>query len=75
VKDGQRFGIPETDIFHDENLAAMCNSCNSGLSSDTVPLRFLAAALIARINNTCIKTSQLNNGAPQHNTQQKGETR
>jgi 5-methylcytosine-specific restriction endonuclease McrA len=51
VHDGPAFGLTEPELFSDENLAAMCDSCNSGLSSATVPLRFLAAALLARLKN------------------------
>jgi 5-methylcytosine-specific restriction endonuclease McrA len=48
VRDGLRLGLSDAYLFGDENLAAMCRSCNSGLGSDTVPLRFLLPALRAR---------------------------
>jgi hypothetical protein len=48
VRDGLRLGLSDAYLFGDENLAAMCASCNSGLGSDTVPLRFLLPALRAR---------------------------
>ncbi len=48
VRDGLRLGLSDAYLFSDENLAAMCASCNSGLGSASVPLRFLVAALRAR---------------------------
>lgn len=51
VKDGTTAGMSETDLYSDENLAAMCAPCNSGLSAETIPLRLLVAALHARLAN------------------------
>lgn len=48
VKDGKSCGLSDAQIYSDENLAAMCASCNSGISSATLPLRFLVTVLIAR---------------------------
>jgi 5-methylcytosine-specific restriction endonuclease McrA len=48
VRAGQALGLSEAELFSDENLAAMCESCDSGLGSDTVPLRLLVPALRAR---------------------------
>lgn len=49
VEDGQALGLTTAELFHDENLAAMCNSCNSGLSSETSSLRLFVSVLMARI--------------------------
>lgn len=51
VRDGKALGLSEGELFNDENLAAMCAACNSGIGAQTVPLRFLAAALRARLAN------------------------
>jgi 5-methylcytosine-specific restriction endonuclease McrA len=51
VQDGRAEGMTDTELFHDENLATMCDSCNSGLSSETLPLRILISVLKARIRN------------------------
>lgn len=48
VHDGRLLGLSDNEIDDDENLAAMCASCNSGLSSDTLPLRIVVAVLRAR---------------------------
>jgi hypothetical protein len=40
--------MSDAELNSDENLAAMCAACNSGLSSATLPPRLLAAALWAR---------------------------
>jgi hypothetical protein len=73
VKDGLAHGLTETELYHDENLAAMCGPCNSGLSSETVPMRLLITALLIRVRN--FQVPQLNNGATQHNTQHQEKTR
>jgi 5-methylcytosine-specific restriction endonuclease McrA len=51
VCDGRALGLGDVDLFSDENLAAMCAACNSGLTSETVPLRIAAAVLMARLHN------------------------
>lgn len=48
VKDGLDTGLTEAQIYHDENLAAMCAPCNSGYGARTVNPRIIAAALLAR---------------------------
>lgn len=48
VHDGRRMKLSEAWLFGDENLVAMCDSCNSGLGRRTVPARFIVAALWAR---------------------------
>lgn len=50
VDEGLKLGLTELEINHDENLSAMCDECNLGLSSRPVPLRLLMAMLRARIN-------------------------
>jgi 5-methylcytosine-specific restriction endonuclease McrA len=46
--DGHKLGMSEADLMSDDNLAAMCNVCNAGISSESLPPRLLAAALWAR---------------------------
>jgi hypothetical protein len=48
VHDGRALGMSEAELNGDDNLAAMCKSCNSGLSSSSLPPRLLAAAMWAR---------------------------
>ena len=50
VHDGHRLGVSDADLASDDNLAAMCAACNSGLCSESWPPRLLAAALWARSN-------------------------
>lgn len=45
VRDGRTHGLSDAELFHDENLAAMCAECNSGQGSETFPLPFLMALL------------------------------
>lgn len=49
VDEGRLQGLTDEQLDDDENLAAMCAPCNSGLSSETVPLRLLAAVLVVRL--------------------------
>ena len=55
VKDGIDRGMTETEINDDENLAAMCDECNSGLGKETVPLRLAIAMVLIRIKNRQIR--------------------
>ena len=50
VHDGHTLGLSDAELANDENLAAMCAACNSGISSESLPPRLLAAALWARLN-------------------------
>jgi 5-methylcytosine-specific restriction endonuclease McrA len=50
VHDGHTSGLSDAELASDDNLAAMCAACNSGLSSESLPPRLLAAALWARLN-------------------------
>jgi hypothetical protein len=50
VYDGQKLGLSDAELASDGNLAAMCAACNSGLSTESLPPRLLAAALWARAN-------------------------
>jgi hypothetical protein len=51
VRDGKKMGLSDNDLNSDENLAAMCGSDNSGLSSETVPLRLAMRIFKARLIN------------------------
>jgi hypothetical protein len=51
VNEGMKLGLTEAEINSDENLAAMCDECNLGLSDQPIPLRLLVAILKARIKN------------------------
>lgn len=48
VHDGRALGMSDAELNSDDNLAAMCAPCNSGLSSSSLPPRLLAAAMWAR---------------------------
>lgn len=50
VKEGRAAGVGDVDLFDDENLAAMCASCNSGLSESTIPLRLAVQLFRVRLN-------------------------
>jgi len=52
VKDAIALGVPEHEINSDENLATLCEECNLGMSSETVPLRLVMRVLMARIKHT-----------------------
>ena len=49
VADGIAHGLSDDDINSEENLAAMCAECNSGIGKQTVPLR-LAVVMIRTRN-------------------------
>lgn len=49
VKDGHSQGLEDDIINGAENLAAMCEECNVGMSSESVPLRLAAALLRSRL--------------------------
>lgn len=49
VDAGRKAGLTDAELYDGENLAAMCASCNSGLSSRPVSLRFAVALLRSRI--------------------------
>lgn len=48
VHDGLALGMSDAELASDDIVAAMCATCNSGLSSKTVPPHLLAGALWAR---------------------------
>src|SRR5258708_6457345 len=52
VEAGRLEGLTDTEINSEENLAAQCQECNSGLSSAPVPLRLLIAVLRARLTRS-----------------------
>jgi hypothetical protein len=45
VREGRAYGLTDSELFHDDNLTAMCAECNSAQGSETLPLPFLVAAL------------------------------
>ncbi len=45
VHDGRAHGLSDAELFHDDNLTAMCPECNAGQGSETLLLPFLVAAL------------------------------
>lgn len=49
VDAGRKAELTDAEIYADENLAAMCAACNSGLSSRPVSLRFAVALLRSRL--------------------------
>lgn len=49
VDEGRTLGMTEEQLFDDENLAAMCASCNSGFNAVSINPRLFAALVIARI--------------------------
>ena len=51
VDAGEASGLSDDEINGEENLAAMCDACNSGLGKEPVPLR----VAIAIIFNRCRK--------------------
>lgn len=48
VADGRTFDMTDDELYDDENLAAMCTTCNSGYGRRSVSPRLLLAALYAR---------------------------
>jgi 5-methylcytosine-specific restriction endonuclease McrA len=48
VHDGRALGLADAELNSDENLAAMCSPCNSGVGRETLPLRIVVAVLRAR---------------------------
>ena len=45
---GRAEGLSDDELNNEENLAAMCDACNSGLGKQPVPLRVMVAIIIAR---------------------------
>lgn len=45
VHQGQAFGLSEAELYHDDNLVALCAECNFGQGSATLPLPLLVALL------------------------------
>jgi 5-methylcytosine-specific restriction endonuclease McrA len=50
VAEGRQLGLTDAQLFDDENLAAMCQPCNSGFSAVSINPRLFASLVIARIN-------------------------
>jgi hypothetical protein len=51
VKDGLANGLSDDEINDDSNLCCMCDSCNLGIGSQTVPLRLAVAMVMARLRS------------------------
>jgi 5-methylcytosine-specific restriction endonuclease McrA len=45
VRDGRARGLSDAELFHDDNLVALCPQCNSGQGAETMSLPFLVAVL------------------------------
>jgi 5-methylcytosine-specific restriction endonuclease McrA len=57
VAEGHKQGLSDTQINSDENLAAMCEECNLGLSDETIP-QWLAVAIVkARTGSGTVDSS------------------
>jgi 5-methylcytosine-specific restriction endonuclease McrA len=52
VKDGHENGLTDDEINDPENLASMCEECNAGMSSLSVPLRLAIAFLKSRLRSS-----------------------
>lgn len=51
VSAGREAGMSDDELNHDENLCAMCDSCNLGLGKNPVPLRLAVKIAMARMRN------------------------
>lgn len=49
VNAGLAHGLTETELNDAENLVALCEECNIGLSDTTLPVRFVARVLRCRV--------------------------
>lgn len=49
VADGAKHGIAFDLIHSEENLAAMCATCNNGIGDETIPIRLICKAFLVRI--------------------------
>lgn len=49
IKQGLLEGLDDAEINHQENLAALCESCNSGLGDESVPLRVMLRITALRL--------------------------
>lgn len=47
VHDAHLVGLSDAELTSDDNLAVMCEECNSGLSKQSLPPRLIAAAIFA----------------------------
>jgi 5-methylcytosine-specific restriction endonuclease McrA len=48
VADGHAAGLTDEQINSEDNLLALCAECNLGLGRETIPLRLVLAAVMAR---------------------------
>ena len=49
VDSGRAEGLTDRELFDDENLAVMCEECNSGISNQPLPLKITARILAMRL--------------------------
>jgi hypothetical protein len=49
IDEGRALGMTDLELYHDDNLAAMCGPCNSGYGAISVNPRLLVATIRARI--------------------------
>lgn len=49
VKQGLKLGLTEKELNDPENLCALCDECNLGLSDEILPIRLLARILLSRL--------------------------
>lgn len=56
VHDGKDLGLADREINDDENLLTQCEECNLGLGKQTMPIRFVANVLMARLKRETLLT-------------------
>jgi 5-methylcytosine-specific restriction endonuclease McrA len=49
VEDGHQLEMSDAEINSDENLVTLCDECNLGIGSETLPLRFFLKIIRARL--------------------------
>lgn len=64
VREGKQYGLSDEEINDDANLVAMCQACNSGLSSDSLPPRLIVTALVAEIRRGKLSVTKQFGGSP-----------
>lgn len=50
VDEGRELGMTDVELYDEENLAAMCNACNSGYGTTSINPRILLGLIRTRIN-------------------------
>lgn len=51
VKQGLAYGLTQAELYDDENLAVMCEECNSGIGENTISVRYAVRILQIRLAN------------------------